>query len=301
MKLFALLALLPALPLFAADDPAGKEPRPKTPAAIPAEVRVERDVAYLSADRKQKADLYFPAAIPAAARLPALVIIHGGGFNDGDKAKHREVNIATHAAQYGYIGMSINYRLWFKGATKPTWPQSLLDAKTAVRWLRANAERLQIDPARIGAIGCSAGGNLVSMLAVTRPADGFEPTLYPEHSSAVQCAVDFYGAVDLLTYHDMKMFLKTRAEAPELYRKASPTTYAHPDAAPLLIVHGTADETVKLDQSETFVAALRKAGAPHEFVILQGGTHTFDLQPPQRDLRPVVFGFFDAHLKPSAK
>ena len=70
----------------------------------------------------------------------------------------------------------------------------------------------------------------------------------------MQCAVDFYGAVDLLNYHDMKMFLKTREEAPEQYRQASPITYAHKDAAPLLIVHGTADGTVTLSQSETLAA-----------------------------------------------
>ena len=197
MKLFALLALLTALPVFGADDADQEVAQPEMPPAIPGDVCVERDVAYLPADRRQMADLYFPAEIPAGKKLPALVIIHGGGFNDGDKAKYREVNIGTNAAQRGYIGMSINYRLWFKGATKPTWPQSLIDAKAAVRWLRANAERLPIDPAHIGVIGCSAGGNLAAMLAVTRPTDGLEPTLYPEQSSAVQCAVDFYGAVDL--------------------------------------------------------------------------------------------------------
>jgi acetyl esterase/lipase len=274
----------------------------KAPAQpIPDNVRVEHDVPYLPGSRKEKADLYFPAEIPAGKKLPAIVIIHGGGFNDGDKAKYREVNIGTNAAQHGYVGMSINYRLWFKEASKPTWPQSLLDAKTAVRWLRANAERLHLDPENIGAIGCSAGGNLVSMLAVTRPQDGLEPEHYPAFSSAVKCAVDFYGAVDLPHYHDMKMFLKTREEAPELYLKASPITYTHKAAAPLLIVHGTADETVSITQSEAFVAALKKAQAPHEFVMIPDATHTFDLQPPQRDLRPLVFGFLDRHLKPGAK
>ena len=136
MKLFALLALLTALPVFGADDAGEEVAPPEMPPAIPGDVRVERDVAYLPADRRQMADLYFPAEIPAGKKLPALVIIHGGGFNDGDKAKYREVNIGTNAAQRGYIGMSINYRLWFKGATKPAWPQSLLDSKTAVRWLR---------------------------------------------------------------------------------------------------------------------------------------------------------------------
>ena len=101
-----------------------------------------------------------------------------------------------------------------------------------------------------------------------------------------------------MNYHDMKMFAKTREEAPELYKKASPTTYAHKDASPLLILHGTADETVKISQSETLVAALKRVGAPHEFVSIPDAPRTFHLQNvPGCDLRALVIGFLDKHLK----
>ena len=276
---------------------AAAEPKKKPPAEIPAGVGVERDVAYLTADRKELADLYFPKDLLQGARIPAVLVIHGGGFNDGDKGRSREINIATNVALHGYVAMSINYKLArVKG--KATWPQCLHDAKTAVRWLRKNAERLQVDPERIGVIGCSAGGNMAAMLALTRPDDSLDPQEpYGEFSARVTCAVDFYGAVDLMNYHEMKMFAKTRAEAPELYRKASPVTYAHQNAAPLLMVHGTADETVPLSQSETLAAALTKARAEHELVVISGAPHTFDLQPKQRDLRPLVLGFLDQNLK----
>ena len=138
------------------------------------------------------------------------------------------------------------------------------------------------------------------MLAVTTPEDGFDPAEpYGDVSARVACAVDLYGAVDLMNYHDMKMFAKTREEAPELYRKASPLTYAKAQAAPMLIIHGTADETVALSQSETLTAALKKAGADVELVVIPDAPHSFDLQPPQRDLRPLVFAFFDKHLTSS--
>ena len=271
----------------------GKYPPP----VYPANVRVEADVPYLGADRAEKADMYFPLQLPANHKLPAILIIHGGGFNDGDKARPREMNLATNLVLQDYVCMSINYKLRRK-AGDVTWPQAIDDAKAAVRWLRKNAARLQVDPDRLGVIGCSAGGNLAAMLALTQPSDGFDlPEPNGGVSSAVSCAVDFYGAVDLMNYHDMKMFNQTRAEAPKLYQKASPVTYARKDAPPILIVHGTADAVVPVAQSQALDAALTKAGAPHELVIVPDAPHTFHLQPKQRDLRPLVFDFFAKHLK----
>ncbi len=272
----------------------GSEAKPSIP--IPPGVRVERDVAFLPASRKEKADIYYPDKLALGSRFPAVIVIHGGGFNDGDKARKREVNIAGTLAQHGFVAVSINYKLR-RLPGQVTWPQSLIDAKTAIRWLRSEAEKLQIDPDRIGVIGSSAGGNLAMMLALTRPQDGFEPEeLYPGVSSEVKCAIDFYGAVDLMNYHDMKMFAKTREEAPELYVKASPVTYVHAAAPPIMIVHGTADQTVPLTQSQALSDALTKVNAKHELVIIPGAPHTFDLQPSQRDLRPLILGFFDQHL-----
>ena len=268
---------------------------------VPEGVRFEGDVDYLPRQdgkkRKHKADLYFPAKIASGTRVPAVIIIHGGGFNDGDKAKKREINIGTNLALNGYVGMSINYKLRKKPG-QVTWPQPVLDAKMAVQWLRANAERLQIDPDRIGAIGGSAGGNLAMMLALTRPEDGLEPEGGPNAGlpTSVRCAVNLYGAVDLMNYHDMKMFNKTREEAPDLYKKASPLTYAHAGAPPILMIHGTADKVVKVSQSEALAAALNNVKAPNELIIIPDAPHTFDLES-FTDLRPKVIGFFDKYLK----
>ena len=267
------------------------------PTVYPTNVHVETNVDYLGAGRSETADIYSPLQMPKGARLPAILIMHGGGFNDGDKARPREINFCTNLVSQGYVCMSINYRLRHK-AGDVTWPQSVYDAKTAVRWLRKNADRLQIDPDHIGAMGGSAGGNLAAMLALTQPKDGFDlKGPYGEFSSAVSCSVDFYGAVKLMDYHDMKMFNQTRAEAPGLYVKASPVTYAHKNAAPLLMVHGTADTTVPASQSEALDAALAQAGAEHELIIVPGAPHTFNLQPKQRDLRPAVYEFFARHLQ----
>ncbi len=267
----------------------------------PAGIKIEWDVAYLPTNSTEKCDLYLPTTTPAGKLRPAVLIIHGGGFNDGDKARGREINFCTNLAANGYVCVSINYKLSRPNARHiPTWPQSLYDAKTAVRWLRKNAERLQIDPNRIAAMGGSAGGNLSAMLATTGPKDGLEPAgPYAEFSTKVSCAIDFYGAVKLMEYHDMKMFSKTRAEAPELYEKASPVNYVDKGDAPMLIAHGTADTLVLISQSEALVAAFKKAGVECEFVVVPDGPHTFNLQPKQKDLRPIVFKFLEKHNNPS--
>jgi len=276
-----------------------------TPAALkkvpvyPKTVAVLKDVAYLGGTRKEKADIYSPLDHDKAKPLPGIIVIHGGGFNDGDKARNRELNISENLTHQGYVCMSINYKLR-RTQGQVTWPQSVHDAKAAVRYLRKEAANLGVDPEKIGVIGCSAGCNLSMMLATTGPVDGFDAVKgepYQDVAARVTCAVGFYGAVDLMNYHDMKMFAKTREEAPELYKMGSPITYLDAKDPPMLLVHGTADVTVPLSQSETYLKIAKEKGAPCVLEVIPDAPHTFDLQPKQRDLRPLVTAFFDQHLK----
>jgi acetyl esterase/lipase len=263
------------------------------------DVKIEKDVAYLPPGRTETLDLYLPAEEPKAGETrPGIVIIHGGGWTGGEKGAKREINIGTTLASNGYVCVSINYALASEG--HPTWPGNLKDCKRAVRWLRKNAGKYHIDPDHIGAIGGSAGGHLTAMLAVTGPEDGFEPEEDPGISSGVQAAVPMYPGAAAGLNRDHVMFPGKLTEMPDLYRAAAPINHVTRGDAPMLILHGTADTTTPLAGSLRFAEKLEEVGVEHQLVIVEGAPHSFDLQPKQRDLRELVIGFFDRHLKKKA-
>lgn len=259
-------------------------------------VRIEKDITYLPAERKEKADLYLPAE--DGRKHPAVLIIHGGGWAGGKKDAAREINIGTTLATHGYVCMSIDYQLHDSASPTLCWPQNLHDCKTAVRWLRAYAQRLHLDVDHIGVIGGSAGGHLASMVGITGPECGLDPAgPYGDLSCRVNCVVDMYGPADIEHYKDITALRLSRSEAPELYKQFSPLTYLDKTDPPFLILHGTADTTVDLEQSRILDAALAKHGIAHHLEIIEGAPHTFHLQPKPKDLRPLVLSFFDQHLK----
>jgi acetyl esterase/lipase len=276
------------------------------PALDPSLIRVERDVAYLAPDRAEKADLYLPAEFEPGKKYPGIVIIHGGGWSGGDKDSPRERNIAATLVPRGYVCMSVNYLL----ASRETaaFPQNIQDCKRAVRWLRKNADRLQLDTAHIGAIGGSAGGHLTALLALSGPEAGIDPPEDAEHSCRVQAAVPLYphcassweaGVGEKhVTYTRLWMFATPQTEAPALWDSGSPIKQLSKDDPPLLIIHGTADTTTPLDQSTRLHEAATKAGVQSDLIVIEGAPHSFHLQPKQRDLRPDVIAFFDKQLKP---
>ena len=267
-------------------------------ALLAQDVRIEKDVDYLGGGRAEKMDLYRPAGAPTGKPVPAVLIIHGGGWTGGDKAAAREVQIGTTLARAGYVAASLNYarapKVPGRGATlAQVWPRNLQDCKTAVRFLRAHATAYGLDPERIGVIGGSAGGHLAALLAMTGPEDGLDPAgPWGDVSCRVQAVVPLYGPHDLLT-----MGGEPTAEELDFLRRASPVSYATKDDPPALILHGTKDAIVPPEQSERLAEALRKAGVEHDLAVVDGAAHSFHLEPPGHDLRPRVLEFFERHLK----
>ena len=208
-------------------------------------VKFVSDVSHLGEGRSDKLDLYLPKR-QGTARRPAVVIVHGGGWQGGDKAAKREKNIGTTLAAAGYVCASVNYRLSEKNDRLATrlenvWPGNLHDCKLAVRFLRKYADKYAIDPDHIGAIGGSAGGHLVAMLAVTDDSSGLDPNApYGEFSCRIQAVVAMYGVHDVVYHAKHKGDTLTEAEE-SLCRQASPVTYVTADDPPTLILHGTKD------------------------------------------------------------
>lgn len=265
--------------------------------ALGQEVRIEKDVAYLPEGRKERGDLYLPKE--DGKKHPGVLIIHGGGWTGGKKDAAREINIGTTLAGHGYVCFSIDYQLDDKASPTICWPQNLHDCKTAVRWLRANAERLHLDVAHIGVIGGSAGGHLAAMVGVTGPEGGLDPVgPHGDQSCRVQCVVDLYGPADLENWKDIAALRQSRQAAPELYRQFSVITHLDKKDPPFLILHGTADTTVEVAQSESLAKALAQHGIEHHLEIVEGAPHSFHLEPKQKDLRPLALAFFDKHLRP---
>jgi acetyl esterase/lipase len=244
---------------------------------VPAGYTFDVDVAYGTDSERQRLDVLYPES--DSKTFPAVVYIHGGGWYTGSKGGERTFNMLRRFADAGYVVASIEYRL----SDEAPFPAAVQDCKRAIQWLRAHAGEYRIDPKRVGVIGVSAGGHLTAMLAVTRPEDGLESEGSNE-SSAVQAAIPVAAPFELRIPVSMEtpdrvapmvaQFLGgPLGEKADEARRASPVAYAHTQAAPMLIIHGTADKLVHLRQAKAMVAVLKKAQAPHEVLFVEGGKH----------------------------
>jgi acetyl esterase/lipase len=278
-------------------------PGPKQP---PEGIRLQSDVPYAGTDNpRQCVDLLLPEKRAGDRPLPVIVWIHGGAWLGGDK-RGGMGQLARFVATGNYAGVSVGYRL----SGEAIWPAQIHDCKAAIRWIRANAEKHNLDPERIGVWGSSAGGHLVAMLGTSGGVEELEGKLGPhtDADSRVQCVVDYYGPSDLLTMGDYPSNMKHNApdspesklvggpvqETKEVARAASPVTYVSKDDPPFLIVHGDADMTVPYNQSERLDAALEKAGVGSTFITVQGGGHGGFRSD---ELLRRVGLFFDKHLR----
>jgi len=270
--------------------------------------RLIEDIPYAGTDNpRQMLDLILPVK-EMKEPLPVVAFIHGGGWRNGDRK--RSINkIRAFAESGNYAAVSIGYRL----TGESQWPTQIHDCKAAIRWIRANAEEYGIDPDRIAVWGSSAGGHLVAMLGTSGDVPAMDGSLGPNKkvSSRVACVVDFYGPTDFLTM-DKTAIPESRMrhdapdspealllggpiqDIPDKVATANPITYVTPDDPPFLIVHGTMDPLVSINQSELLHAALKKAGAISTMITVKGGGHGQGFGP---DVDAAVKNFFDHHLR----
>ena len=178
----------------------------------------------------------------------------------------------------------------------------------AVRWIRAHAGQYGIDPNRIGALGASAGGHLVALLGTRDTRDNSDAAL-AGYSSRVNCVIDIFGPTDFTVdgplSNEARDILvnfigKTREEAPEIYRDASPITHIDKKTVPFLIFHGTADPLVPIDQSQRFYDALRRANIEASFTKFEGEGHGFQKKENTNRFLAESLAFLNRHLKASS-
>jgi acetyl esterase/lipase len=265
---------------------------------------IDANIPYLGENRNEKMDVYYPVE-KTDKPLPAIIFIHGGGWAIGSKNDNRSKTICSSLVQQGYIVCSIDYQLtkyeskpWKSKKIKGAWPQNIYDCKTAVRYIRKNSKFYNVDTENIGVIGCSAGGHLALLTALSADSQELNKGgLYTDYSCNVRCVVDMYGIPDIRIWGGNCFIDVDRAEMPDIWALASPVTHLSNSAPPILVIHGDKDKTINIKQSIDFVNTLKEKKLKYEFVIVNGGVHSFGLEPPQIDLRPIVFKFFAKYLK----
>jgi len=261
------------------------------------------NIAYREGNDAWKLDLAMPSEQDNTAR-PAIVFIHGGGWRNGDKRAPSFLRPTIEYASKGYVCITVNYRL-LEGDSRAI-DHCVEDVKNAVRWLRAHAEKYNVDPDRIGATGNSAGAHLSVMLGLCPMGAGLEGDgPYQEYSSAVQAVVASATPTSFLipmSDRARARFEQEQEEANEerdsLRRKISPITYVSADTPPLLLFHEQSDRTVGVYQSDTFVQALRDAGATDvNYVLFGDGTGHGTFQRNIAITEPMREAFFARTLR----
>ena len=264
--------------------------------------------------RPMTLDLFLPPeSFSKAGPRPWVMYVHGGGWVMGGPRRSGAYSdwpkvLASLAAE-GYVVASVGYRF----SREAPFPAAIQDVKAAIRWLRVNAVKYNLDPARGMTWGQSAGGHLAALAAVTCGVPALEPPprVVPvarnvetspsspegadEVSDCVQGAVAWYGMYDLETAYAqttgstsappniMNLFLACQ-DAPcpaDRLRAASPTSYVDAKDPPIFLMHGTDDQTVSVDQTTRFHAALQAAGVPTKMVVVPGVGHSWIGKTPE--------------------
>ena len=216
---------------------------------------------------------------PDSGLRPAILCIHGGGFRAGKRESYD--NQCKKLASRGFVAVTITYRL----APKHQFPAAVHDCKAAVRWLRANAAKYNIDPTKIGVTGGSAGGHLAQFLGVTANIPEFEGTGgNPGQPSHVNCVVNVYGPSDFTksygksvdAHEVLPLWFGGNLETHrQRHIVGSPLFWVTPDAAPTLCIHGTEDKYVAHEQAVWIVDKLKAAGVEAELLTMEGAGHGF--------------------------
>jgi acetyl esterase/lipase len=259
--------------------------------AQPGRVTIENDVVFGKGGRRDlKVDVYTPPG--ELKNAPAVLLVHGGAWRQGDRTQLRGYGVLV--GRLGYVCVSTEYRL----TGEARWPAQIHDVKAALRWMRANSERLGIDPTKIAFSGNSAGGHLALILAGTQN----DPEFEGEGGNAgvgteIAAAVAFYPPVAVVRRNQLDVGLMEPNATDDEYSRASPLTYVRKDFPPTLFLHGNQDQLVPVEGSFRMYRALIEAGAPAELHVFNGAPHGFDAAPDYgRECASLIDLFLRRHV-----
>jgi len=264
-------------------------------------VSVEEDVVFgTGGGRDLKCDIYTPP--PTAEGVsdvlrPGLLLVHGGAWKLGDRKQLKGYGFLI--GREGVVCVASEYRL----SEEAPWPAQLHDVKTAIRWMRANAARLGIDPNRIAISGASSGGHMGLIAAGTAN----DPAWEGEGSNAgvgsqVAAVVSFYAPTELVPGGPMLTELTELLMGPDAteadYAAASPVNHIGADYPPTMILHSNIDDIVPPEQNQLLYRKMVDEGVIVELHVYDGGqSHAFDAEPALgRESALLIKSFLARHM-----
>jgi len=238
--------------------------RAQVPPTPPQPLTVEGASTYIykTIDTVQLRLHVFAPKPPLTSPRPAVLFFLGGGWLNGDVKQF--IPQATHLAELGVVGVLVDYRVKYRHQTTPF--EAMADAKSAIRWARAHASDLGIDPGRVAAGGGSAGGHVALSAAVFDRFD--DPNEDQSTSSKPNLLVLFNPVVDATTPARNGHF-NGRG------REGSPLHHEFHSLPPTLILHGKDDKSVPYADVERFCNDARARGLPCELIGYDGAGHGF--------------------------
>lgn len=220
---------------------------------------------------------------------PVLIFVPGGAWVHG-RAMLQGSALMSYLASQGWVCLAIDYR----ASPNHRWPRHITDVKTAIAWARANVDKFGGDRNFVAVAGCSAGGHLSALAGLT-PDDAQLGSKLPEGAdSSVDAVVGIYGRYDwedrstlererFVEFLERVVVKRRIARHPEVFRDASPIARVHRNAPPFLVIHGSKDSVIPVEQARSFVERLRAASQSMVgYVELPGAGHGFDLVDGER-------------------
>jgi acetyl esterase/lipase len=231
----------------------------------------------------QLLDVWRRKDLPATP-APVLIFVPGGAWVHGSRLLQGYA-LLSHLAARGWVCLSIDYRV----APHHRWPAHLTDVKTAIAWARANVDKFGGDRNFVAVAGSSAGGHLSALAGLTGNDPDMQADLPTGSDTTVDAVVGIYGRYDwqdrstpervrFVDFLQRVVVKRSIDRHPEIFRDASPIARVHPDAPPFLVIHGSGDTVIPVEQARSFVERLRSMSrSVVSYLELPGAGHGFDL------------------------